>query len=67
MRFTNAETLTVKDIQKILNIGVNAAYVLIHSNSFPVRKIGHSYRIPIKGFYDWLHNPLNSLTSNEPS
>ena len=48
------ETLTVKQIQTILNVGSNVAYALIHSNQFPVRKIGHSYRIPAKPFYDWL-------------
>lgn len=51
------ETLTVKDIQIILNIGINGAYTLIHSQSFPVHKIGHSYRIPRDTFLDWLNNP----------
>ena len=50
------ETLTVKDIQRILNIGVNNAYALIHANLFPVIKVGHSYRIPKDDFYAWMHH-----------
>lgn len=40
------ETLTVKEVREILNIGTNSAYNLIHSKAFPVIKIGQSYRIP---------------------
>ena len=39
------ETLTVKEVREILNIGTNSAYNLIHSKAFPVIKIGQSYRI----------------------
>ena len=48
------DVLTVKDVQKILNIGVNSAYNLIHSKGFPVIKIGSTYRIPRDAFYAWL-------------
>lgn len=48
------DILTVKDIQRILKIGTNTAYNLIHSKSFPVIKIGQSYRIPKESFYAWL-------------
>lgn len=48
------EILTVKDVQQILKIGTNSAYNLIHSNAFPVKKVGHSYRIPRKPFFAWL-------------
>ena len=49
------ETLSVKDIQRILQIGSNSAYALIRSNEFPVIKVGHSYRIPKDDFYEWMH------------
>ncbi|WP_409967648.1 helix-turn-helix domain-containing protein [Bengtsoniella intestinalis] len=49
------ETLTVKDVQQILNIGINGAYALIHSKAFPVRRIGNSYRIPRDSFFTWLN------------
>ena len=51
----NATTvLTVKDLQNILQVGSNTAYNLIHSKVFPVRKVGHSYRVPAEPFYNWL-------------
>lgn len=50
-------TLTVKEVQGILKIGTNAAYNLIHSKSFPVIRIGQSYRIPAEPFYAWLEHP----------
>lgn len=49
------ETLTVKDIKRILQIGTNNAYALIRSNVFPVIKVGHSYRVPKDSFYEWMH------------
>ena len=51
------EILTVKEVQKILKIGTNAAYNLIHSKAFPVIRIGQVYRIPKGPFYAWLENP----------
>ena len=47
-------TLTVCEIKDYLQIGANSAYNLIHSKAFPVIRIGHSYRIPKDGFYEWL-------------
>ncbi len=48
------ETLTVQEVQKILKLGRNAVYNLVHSNSFPVIRVGNLIRIPKKPFYDWL-------------
>ena len=48
------ETLTARDIKQILNISINAAYNLIHSKSFPVIRIGNSFRVPKAPFYEWL-------------
>lgn len=49
------EVYTVKEIQKILNIGKNTAYQLIESRPFPVIKIGNTYRISKEAFNKWLH------------
>ena len=57
MRELPQDTLTVKELQQILKIGTNSAYTLIHSNAFPVIKIGQSYRIPAAPFSAWLGNP----------
>lgn len=51
---TQMETLTIKEVKEIMKIGTNAAYNLIHSNAFPVIKVGNSYRIPKEPFYAWL-------------
>ena len=48
------ETLTVREVQQILRIGRNAVYNLMHSNSFPVIKIGNAIRIPRESFCAWL-------------
>jgi len=48
------ETLTARDIKQILNISINAAYNLIHSKSFPVIRIGNSFRVPKATFYEWM-------------
>lgn len=48
------ETLTVQDIQKILKLGRNRVYNLVHSNAFPVIRIGNLIRIPKEPFYEWL-------------
>lgn len=48
------ETLTIKEVKEIMRIGTNATYNLIHSNAFPVIKVGSSYRIPKASFYAWL-------------
>ena len=57
MRELPQDTLTVKDLQRILKIGANSAYTLIHSKAFPVIKIGQTYRIPAEPFYAWMANP----------
>lgn len=51
------EILTVDEVRQILKIGANSAYNLIHSGSFPVIKIGQTYRIPAEPFYAWMENP----------
>ena len=56
-------TLTVKEMQEILKIGSNSAYNLIHSKSFPVRKVGHSYRIPYEPFFRWLDGQQSGLAA----
>ena len=51
----HVETMTVKEIGAILRIGTNSAYNLIHTKSFPVLRVGNSYRIPVEPFYRWLN------------
>lgn len=55
----NKDLLTVKEMGSYLRIGTNAAYNLIHSKSFPVIKIGRSYRIPKGTFLAWVESVSN--------
>ena len=50
------KTLTIKEMQDILQIGTSSAYSLLHSHAFPVIRIGRAYRIPAAPFYDWLNH-----------
>ena len=47
------EFLTVKDIQRILRIGINQTYDLCKSGAFPCFKVGQKYRIPKDEFQKW--------------
>ena len=40
------DILTVKDVAKILKIGINSAYKLINNGDIPSHKIGRIYRVP---------------------
>lgn len=48
------ETLTVQEIQKILKLGRNSVYNLVHSRAFPIIRVGNLIRIPKEPFYKWL-------------
>lgn len=40
------DVLTIKQLCKILRIGTNSAYKLIHNNTIGHIRIGHNIRIP---------------------
>lgn len=47
--------LTVADVQKVLNIGRNAAYELIYQKNFPVLRLGErKIRIPKSSLLEWI-------------
>ena len=46
--------LTPADIAEILGISRNTAYELIHSDGFPIFRVGKQYRIGRKQFLTWL-------------
>lgn len=57
-RVTNPDelpmVLTPLDIADILGISRNVAYEYMHSEGFPVFKVGKQYRISKKKFLAWL-------------
>lgn len=46
--------LAVKDIQRILCVGRDTAYALMHSSSFPSIKIGKRYYVSEEALAEWL-------------
>lgn len=47
-------TLSVKDIQSILNISRGTAYKLIKRDDFPMSRVGKVIRIPRDQFFAWM-------------
>lgn len=46
--------LTPMDIAAVLGISRNTAYELIHSEDFPIFRVGKQYRVSRKRFLTWL-------------
>ena len=46
--------LTPMDIAAVLGISRNTAYELIHSEDFPILRVGKQYRVSRKRFLTWL-------------
>jgi excisionase family DNA binding protein len=53
--------LTPKDIGGILGISKNNVYAILHSEGFPVFKVGKQFRVSRKHFIEWLeaHSKAN--------
>lgn len=51
------EVLNPKIVAAYLNIGYAKALELIKSGSIPCLKVGNHYKIPKKGFVQWLEEP----------
>ena len=59
------DVMTVADITKALNIGRNAAYLLIKNGSISALKIGGSIRILKVNVIDFLENSCYNSSSSE--
>lgn len=46
--------LSVKDLAKILNIGINNAYAIVRSGQIHSIRIGRQYRIPLTALNAYL-------------
>lgn len=67
----NKILLTVKDVQKELQIGNAKAYALFNQKSFPSIKIGNTHYIKRDRFEEWLDDisklPNSTYIINEPT
>ena len=50
--------LTPMDIAAVLGISRNTAYELIHSEDFPILRVGKQYRVSRKRFLTWLEGQV---------
>lgn len=48
------DVVSVEQLCKMLNVGKNTAYSLIHSGAIKAIRIGHQYRIPKKYIIEYL-------------
>ncbi|WP_432664200.1 helix-turn-helix domain-containing protein [Wukongibacter baidiensis] len=57
---------TVREVAKVLEIGMNSAYDLIHENVIPHIRLGRKIRIPKKAFDEWLNEAgIKNLKEND--
>lgn len=50
--------LTIKDVSKRLNIGINQARALVQRKDFPKIQIGKKCLIPEEEFEEWIHKSI---------
>lgn len=58
------KVLSVKDLQRTMGIGRNAAYELVNRADFPAVRIGKTIRIPAKDFEEWLSESARKAAQN---
>lgn len=57
MMFTSyPDLVTIKQLTKMLDIGVTLAYRLVKSNTIPALKVGRAYKIPKRNIIAYLTN-----------
>ncbi len=57
MMFTSyPDLVTIKQLTKMLDIGVTLAYRLVKSNTIPALKVGRKYKIPKRNVIVYLTN-----------
>ena len=57
MMFTSyPDLVTIKQLTKMLDIGVTLAYRLVKSNTIPASKVGREYKIPKRNVIAYLTN-----------
>lgn len=62
----DSATLTVAELAKYLNIGINAAYRLVKQPGFPSIKMGEKrYLIPVKAIDKWMEEQAGKTVSLE--
>ncbi|MCR4846596.1 MAG: helix-turn-helix domain-containing protein [Eubacterium sp.] len=55
VQYDDSDLLGVKELMTYLNIGRDRAYMLMHNQSFPSRKIGKTYIVTFLSLKRWLN------------
>lgn len=53
------EMMTVKEVSKLLGLGINQTYSLVKKDDFPKIKINRQYIIPKDKFVEWINSNIN--------
>ena len=62
MMFTSyPDLVTIKQLTKMLDIGVTLAYRLVKSNTIPALKVGREYKIPKRNVIAYLTNQNEAI------
>lgn len=56
---SNTDVVTVKELSKILRIGINGAYDLVRTGAIQSIRVGRQYRIPRQAILDYLGQPVS--------
>lgn len=61
------ETVTVKQLQAILHLSANGAYMLCRQPGFPVIRVGRKILIPADRLQEWINGggTTNRITSDK--
>lgn len=54
------EMITVKELSKILGLGINQTYSLVKREDFPKIKINRHYIIPRNKLIQWIDSNINN-------
>ena len=53
------EMMTVKEVSKLLGLGINQTYSLVKKDDFPKIKINRQYIIPKDKYVEWINSNIN--------
>lgn len=51
---SNTDVITVKELSKILRIGINGTYALVRTGKIKSIRVGRQFRIPRKAVLEYL-------------
>ena len=56
-------TISISELSQYLGIGLSASYTLVHSQGFPVVKIGNRLLVPLSELEKWLSEQAYNISN----